>query len=55
MTSCCEPGRRVFLSRHADPRRKLAYTWEMIQMPGSLVGVNTLVPIRLNREIPCRL
>jgi sugar fermentation stimulation protein A len=47
MTGCCEPGRRVYLSRHSDPRRKLAYTWEMIEMPGSLVGVNTLVPNRL--------
>jgi sugar fermentation stimulation protein A len=55
MTGCCEPGRQVYLSWHPDPRRKLAYTWAMIQMPGSLVGVNTLVPNRLNREIPCRL
>jgi sugar fermentation stimulation protein A len=47
MTGCCEPGRRVYLSWHPDPRRKLAYTWEMIAMPGSLVGVNTLVPNRL--------
>ncbi len=47
MTGCCQPGRRVYLSRHDDPRRKLAHTWEMIAMPGSLVGVNTLVPNRL--------
>lgn len=47
MTGCCEPGRRVYLSHHPDPRRKLKYTWEMIEMPGSLVGVNTLVPNRL--------
>lgn len=47
MTACSEPGRPVYLSWHDDPRRKLAYTWEIIQMPDSLVGVNTLVPNRL--------
>jgi sugar fermentation stimulation protein A len=47
MTACCEPGRPVFISYHDNPRRKLAYTWELIQMPTSLVGVNTQVPNRL--------
>lgn len=47
MTGCSEPGRRVYLSRHDNPKRKLAYTWEIIRMPTSLVGVNTQVPNRL--------
>ncbi|MCU0599837.1 MAG: DNA/RNA nuclease SfsA [Desulfobacterales bacterium] len=47
MTACCEPGRRVYVSCHNDPRRKLKYTWELIEMPSSLVGINTLVPNRL--------
>lgn len=47
MTTCAEPGRPVFLSFHDRPKRKLKYTWEIIDMPGSLVGVNTLVPNRL--------
>ena len=47
MTSCYEPGRNVYLSYHDNPRRKLKYTWELIEMPSSLVGVNTLVPNRL--------
>lgn len=47
MTECCEAGRPVYLSRHDNPRRKLKYTWELIDMPASLVGVNTLVPNRL--------
>jgi sugar fermentation stimulation protein A len=47
MTGCREPGRPVYLSRHDNPRRKLKYTWELIEMPTSLVGVNTLVPNRL--------
>ena len=58
MTGCCEAGRPVYLSRHDDPRRKLKYTWQLIDMPASLVGVNTLVPNRLvaasvrNRRLP---
>ncbi|MFO7684923.1 MAG: DNA/RNA nuclease SfsA [Desulfobacterales bacterium] len=47
MIGCAEPGRPVYLSFHDSPRRKLKYTWEMIDMPASLVGVNTLVPNRL--------
>ncbi len=47
MLTCSEPGRPVYLSSHDSPRRKLRFTWEMIRMPSSLVGVNTLVPNRL--------
>ena len=47
MASCSEPGRTVYLSRQNRPTRMLKYTWEMIQMPTSLVGINTLVPNRL--------
>ena len=47
MQGCCEPGRQVWLSVHDNPKRKLKYTWELIQMPESMVGVNTLVPNRL--------
>ena len=49
MMECSEPGRKVYLSRHNNPKRKLKYTWEMIEMPSSLVGVNTMVPNRLVR------
>lgn len=47
MQACCQPGRPVYLSVHDNPRRKLRYTWELIHMPASLVGVNTQVPNRL--------
>jgi sugar fermentation stimulation protein A len=49
MLGCCEPGRRVWMSRHDNPGRKLPYTLEMIEMPSSLVGINTGVPNRLVR------
>ena len=47
MQACSEPGRRVYLSCHNNPKRKLKYSWEIIDMPSSRVGVNTLVPNRL--------
>jgi sugar fermentation stimulation protein A len=47
MKACCEPGRPVYVSAEDNPRRKLKYTWQLIRMPASLVGVNTLVPNRL--------
>ncbi len=47
MKTCAEPGRPVYVSRQPSPRRKLHYTWEIIDMGASLVGVNTLVPNRL--------
>ncbi len=47
MLTCSEPGRPVYLSRSPDPKRRLRYTWELIEMPTSLVGVNTMVPNRL--------
>jgi len=47
MLECCTPGRTVYLSYHDNPKRKLKYSWEIITMPASLVGINTLVPNRL--------
>lgn len=50
MKSCAEPGRPVYLSRHNRPDRKLKYTWELIEMPTSLVGVNTGIPNKLVKK-----
>ncbi len=47
MLECSEPGRPLYLSRSNNPKRKLKYTWEMVEMPGSLVGTNTLIPNKL--------
>jgi len=50
MLSVKEPGSRVWLSPAADPSRKLRYTWEIIEVDGGLVGINTGVPNRIVAE-----
>lgn len=47
MLGCLADDAPVYLSPHDDPRRRTAYTWEMIQIGGGWVGINTLVPNRL--------
>jgi sugar fermentation stimulation protein A len=50
MVGCCEPGRPVLLSESKDPHRRNAYTWEMINMNGTWVGVNVSVPRKVVAE-----
>ncbi len=47
MLECSEPGRTVWLSYHDKPERKYKYSWEIIDMGTSLVGINTGVPNKL--------
>ena len=50
MRGCQEPGSAVYLSRSNNAKRKLAYTWEMIRVEQTWVGINTLHPNRLVAE-----
>ena len=50
MLSVKEPGSRVWLSPAPNPERKLRYTWEIIEVAGALVGINTGHPNRLVAE-----
>lgn len=42
MTTCKEPGSVAYVSPAQNPKRKLKFTWELVQSGKSLVGVNTL-------------
>ncbi len=47
MTGVCLPGSPVQVSKSNNPKRKLAYTWEMIQVNDTQptwVGINTWLP-----------
>jgi sugar fermentation stimulation protein A len=41
MRTCAEVGGRVWLLPSNDPRRRLAWTWELAEVGGALVSVNT--------------
>lgn len=44
MLSCLEEGAEVWLTPVDDPKRKTRFTWEMILIGGSWVGINTSHP-----------
>lgn len=50
MTGLKEPGLPVWLSPARNPKRKLKYTWELVEVDGGLVGINTALPNRLAEE-----
>ena len=47
MRGCADPGSVVYLSPSQNPKAKLDWRWEMIDVGGSLVGINTSRPNRL--------
>ncbi len=50
LLGCQTPGSRVWLSRSPNPARKLAYTWELVEAEGELVGIHTGRSNRLVEE-----
>ncbi len=41
MQQCALPGQRVLLSKSDNPKRKLAWSWELVRVNGHWVDINT--------------
>jgi len=53
MTGVCHIGGKVMVSHSPNPKRKLAYTWELAEVTDTVptwVGVNTALPNRVIRS-----
>ena len=50
LSTCWAPGAPVQLTRAENPRRKLAWTLERVDMGGGWIGVNTLRPNQVMAE-----
>jgi len=50
MLQCKEPGSRVVVSFRDNPKRKLKYTWEMVEINDSWSCINTMLPNKIVQE-----
>ena len=50
MLTCNTPGSEVMLSYHDNPKRKYPYSWEMVKVNSTWVGINTIIPNKLVAE-----
>lgn len=54
MTGVCHIGGQVLVSQNSNPKRKLAYTWELAEVQDTVptwVGVNTALPNRVVKSL----
>ena len=44
------PDSKVWLSKSDNPKRKLTYSWELLELDGAMIGINTAHPNRIVEE-----
>ncbi len=51
MTGLAEPGMRIWLERSDNPRRKLRWSWKLVELEGgNFAGIDTVLPNRVVKE-----
>lgn len=50
MRGLTEPGSRIWVSLHDSPTRKYRHMFEMVEVEGEIIGINTGLPNRLAEE-----
>lgn len=50
MMGCKDEGSTVWLSPNTNPKAKLDWRWELVEVDGTLVGINTSWPNKLAEE-----
>ncbi len=51
MMGLAEPGMRLWLEPNDDPKKKLRYSWKLVELPDDhLAGIDTAVPNRVVKE-----
>ena len=51
MIGVCDFDSRVYVSQSNNPKRKLAYSWELIEVNNTWVGINTALPNRVIKQM----
>ena len=51
MIGVCDIDSPVYISKSNNPKRKLAYSWELIEVENTWVGINTALPNRVIKEV----
>ncbi|MBB5516751.1 sugar fermentation stimulation protein A [Rubricella aquisinus] len=51
MTGLATPGSRIWVEHVPNPKRKLKYTWRLVELPeGGFAGIDTNIPNRIVKE-----